>query len=138
MNQIRISTEDNSRFFDIPWSWISKEGVVPQLNDLEATAERSVVTATLYRNRLAEIPNYKLSILKSLKQSEVFPLLDIIRNVKIKITYFEPYSNAYVTKDFYAKKPDLTIRRLPLDNNTNNIVYNPFEITFTGYSDVRS
>lgn len=136
MNKIKISTNDSSQNFEIPWEWIEGGGLIPILNDLEAKAERGITTGYLFRVRQAEIPSMKLKVIKALTQAELYPMLRIIREVKFKLTYFEKYENTFKTIDVYAKKPDIAIRKYPLDNNTDNILYEPFEIELTGYGGI--
>ena len=50
--------------------------------------------------------------------------------------YFEKYLNKFVTREFYAQKPNPPIWRIPENNNTNNIIYDKFTIDFAGYGDV--
>lgn len=143
MQKIKIMTSKNSNdsgylAFEIPWEWITEDGVEPNLNDLESSAERGVTTGYLFRNRMAEVPEYKLKILKRLTQKQVWPFLKIIRKTKIYMTYFEKYENAFITTAFYVPKPSMPVHQFPKDNNTDNIIYQPFEITFTGYGDVHS
>lgn len=137
MNKIRITNPNNSNdYFDIPWEWIEKGTYAPNLNDLEASAERGKLTGTLSRVRCAEVPSATLPIKKKLTQKELYPLLKLLRLVKIKITYFEKYLNSYVTKEFYAQKPNPTIYKVPKDNDIDKIVYNEFTIEFAGYGDI--
>ena len=137
MNKIKITNPNNgSDFFEIPWEWINVNDYTQILNDLEASAERGKLTGKLSRKRLAEIPSASIPINKRLKQEEVFPLLKLLKLVKLNITYFEPYLNKFVTREFYATKPQLKIYQLPLDNNTNNILYDKFSIELIGYGDV--
>lgn len=124
--------------FEIPWEWITQDGDDPNLEDLEASANRGKLTGYLYRKRMAEVPHYKLKILKHLKQSEVFPFLRIIRKQEIKMTYFEKYENDFVKTSFYVPKPSMPRHYVPKDNNTDNIVYAPFEVEFIGFGDVNS
>ena len=137
MEKIRVSNEDNTKHFDIPWDWITESGLEPLLEDLEASAQRGITTGFLYKSRMAEIPQYKIQILKNLTQEELHPFLEIIRQVKINVKYFCTYENDYVTREFYAPKPNLTIKRLPKDGNTDVILYNPFEVIFKGYGGVQ-
>ena len=136
MNKIKIATTDNSEQFEFPWDWIEEKGLTPILNDLEAKAERGITTGYLFRVRQAEIPSFKLGIKKCLKQSEVYPMLHIIRNTKFKLTYFEKYENQYKTIDVYCKKPDMPVKQYPTDNNTDNIVYETFELQLTAYGGI--
>lgn len=138
MNKIKIiNPENTSDFFEIPWKWISINGLEPNLEDVEAKAERGVTTAYLYRDRAAEVPTYTIKILKQLKQSEIQPLLKIIRKVKLFVNYFDPYENNYVQREFYIPKPHITIHTIPKNNNTDNIIYNPFDLVLKGYGDVK-
>ena len=136
MNKIRVSTTDNSLSFEFPWDWIESTGLTPILNDLEAKAERGITTGYLHRVRQAEIPSMKLKVSKSLTQAQVYPLLRILRQVKFKLYYFEKYDNAFKTIDVYCKKPEMAVKKYPADNNTNNILYEPFEIQFTAYGGI--
>lgn len=122
--------------FEIPWEWLPKGVQGPTLNDLEATAERGKKTGKLNRVRCAEVPAANLEIIESLTQGELFPLFRLLRLVAIHIYYFEKYENKFVTKKFYAQKPNPSYREIPLDNNTNNILYEPFTIDFAGYEDI--
>lgn len=65
-------------------------------------------------------------------------MLALLRKVEIYIYYFEKYENSYVTKRFYAKKPNPTIRKIPEDNTTDNIEYDGFTIEFSGYEDINT
>lgn len=137
MNKIKITNADNtSEYFEIPWEWITINGLEPNLNDLEAKAERGVTTGYLYRDRMCEIPEYTIKILKKLKQIEIYPFLKVIRKVKVNVYYYDPYENGYVTREFYIPKPKLSIHKIPKDNTTQNIVYNSFDITLKGYGGV--
>ncbi|MCL2354489.1 MAG: hypothetical protein FWC68_01090 [Oscillospiraceae bacterium] len=136
MEKIRISNEENTVHFDIPWNWITESGLEPLLDDLEASSNRGITTGYLYKSRMAEIPEYKLRILKHLTQKELHPFLKIIREVKINVRYFCNYENKVVIREFFTPKPNITIKRLPSDNNTDNILYNPFEVTFKGFGGV--
>lgn len=133
MRAPRISTTDGTRHFDIPYDWLESGSLTPQVNDLEATAERSVTNGTLYRVRQAEIPQFKLKIAKSLTQAQIFPLLQIIREQKFKLTYFEKYLNGFKTIDVYCSKPEINVREYPADDQTDKILYEPFELNLIGY-----
>ncbi len=136
MNKIKLATVDGESVFEFPWEWIESKGIDFEVNDLEAKAERGIVTGTLFRKRQAEIPSAKLKISKALMQEEVFPLLRIIREEKIMLSYFEKYENAYKTIEVYAKKPNMQVRRYPIDNNTDAILYEPFELQLTAYGGI--
>lgn len=137
MNKIKIiNPSDSADFFEIPWEWLEKGTYAPTLNDLEASAERGKLNGYLSRVRCAEVPAATLPIKKKLTQAELYPLLRLLKLVKINIYYFEKYLNAFVTREFYAKKPNPTVDTIPKDNNTDNIVYNEFTIEFSGYGDV--
>lgn len=139
MNKIKIINPTNSTdFFEIPWEWLERGTYAPTLNDLEASAERGKLNGSLSRVRCAEVPAATLPIKKRLKQSELYPLLKLLRLVKINIYYFEKYENSFVTKEFYAKKPNPSVYEIPKDNNTDNIVYDEFTIEFSGYKDINS
>lgn len=90
------------------------------------------------RIRCAEIPAANLEIIEPLTQRELFPLFKLLRLVEIYIYYFEKYENKFVTKRFYAQKPNPPYREIPLDDNTDNIVYEPFSIDFAGYEDINA
>ena len=77
-----------------------------------------------------------MDIDKRLTQKELFPLFKLLRNVEINIYYFEKYANKFITRKFYAQKPNPSYWELPEDNNTDNIVYDKFKIEFAGYEDV--
>ena len=137
MDKIRIiNPKNNSDFFDIPWEWLPRGTQGPTLNDLESSAERGKKTGYLSRVRAAEIPAATLDIDKRLTQAEIYPLLRLLKMTKVKIFYFEKYLNRFVTRDFYAQKPNPPYWEIPEDNNTNNIIYDTFTIEFAGYGDV--
>lgn len=139
MDKIKvINTKDSSDFFEIPYEWLASGTQGPTLNDLEASAERGKKTGKLNRVRCAEIPAATLEIIKSLTQKELYPLLKLLRKVEINIYYFEKYENKFVTKKFYAQKPNPSWKEIPDDNNTDNIIYEPFVIDFAGYEDINS
>jgi len=133
-----INTQDSSDYFEIPYEWLPQGTQGPTLNDLEASAERGKKTGKLNRVRCAEIPAATLDIDKRLTQGQLYPLLRLLRKVEIYIRYFEKYENAFVTKKFYAQKPNPPYWEIPEDNNTNNIVYDKFTIDFAGYEDINS
>lgn len=139
MDRIKIiNTKDNADFFEIPYEWLAKGTQGPTLNDLEASAERGKKTGKLNRVRCAEVPAATLDIIKELTQGELYPLLRLLRKVEINIYYFEKYENKFVTKRFYAQKPNPPWRQIPDDNNTDNIIYEPFTIEFAGYEDINT
>ncbi len=133
-----INTQDSSDYFEIPYEWLPRGTQGPTLNDLEASAERGKKTGKLNRVRCAEIPAATLDIDKRLTQGQLYPLLRLLRKVEIYIRYFEKYENTFVTKKFYAQKPNPPYWEIPEDNNTNNIVYDKFTIDFAGYEDINS
>lgn len=136
MDKIRFMSVDETLFFDIPWEWIEKNGLKPKTNDLEATAKRGKLNGYLYRKRQAQIPDYTLQFIESLYRYQIKTLLNIIKEEKIKVYYFDHFADKFVTTDFYVPKPDLSIKRIPEDNNTDNILYAPFSLEFIGYGDV--
>lgn len=139
MDRIKIiNPRDNTDFFEIPYEWLPVGVQGPTLNDLEASAERGKKTGTLSRVRCAEVPAATLDIKESLTQRELYPLLRLLKMTEINIYYFEKYLNMFVTRKFYAKKPNPAWRKIPEDNNTDNIEYEPFTIEFSGYKDVNS
>lgn len=139
MNRIKIiNIDDSSDYFEIPYEWLPKGVQGPTLNDLESTAERGKKTGALSRVRCAEIPAATLEISRSLTQKELYPLFRLLRKVAINIYYFEKYENKFVTKKFYAQKPNPNFRYVPEDNNTDNIEYEPFTIEFAGYEDINA
>ena len=139
MDKIKIiNTKDETDYFEIPWDWIESKTPGPILNDLEASAERGKKTGKLVRVRCAEIPSATLNIIGRHTQEELYPLFKLLRKVEINIRYFEKYENTFVTKRFYAQKPNPAVYEYPEDNNTNNIIYEPFTIEFAGYEDINS
>lgn len=137
MDKIRIiNPSDTTDFFEIPWEWLPEDTYAPTLNDLENSAERGKTTAYLSRVRAGEVPAATLNIGKKLTQKELYPLFKLLKLVKINIYYFEKYLNKFVTREFYAKKPNPEIHRIPKDNNTDDIIYKEFTIEFAGYGDV--
>lgn len=136
MKPIRITNVSNGVYFDIPWPWITKSGLSPNLNDLDASATRGITTGYLYRARIGEFPEYTLRIIEKLTQKELAPFLSIIRNVKVNVTYFEPYQNKYITEEFYIPKPKLTQQSIPKTDEPDKIIYDPFEVTFIGYGSI--
>lgn len=137
MDKIKIiNINDPTDSVEIPYEWLPSGTQGPTLNDLEASAERGNLTGALSRVRCAEIPAATLDIVKSLTQKEFYPLSRLLRMVAINIYYFEKYENKFITRKFYAKKPNPAWRKIPEDNNTDNIEYEPFTIEFSGYEDV--
>lgn len=92
----------------------------------------------MVRVRCAEVPAATLDIDKRLSQKELYPLLQLLRKTEINIYYFEKYENAFVTKRFYAQKPNPPYYEIPEDDNTDNIIYDKFTINFSGYEDINS
>lgn len=136
MDKIKFMTLDGSRSFEVPWEWVEKDGLKPKTNDLEASAKRGKLNGYLYRKRQAQIPDHTLQFVKSLYRYEIKPLLNIVKEEKIKVYYFDDWADKYVTAEFYVPKPDLARREIPLDNNTDNILYAPFSMEFISYGDV--
>lgn len=136
MEKIKFMSIDETLSFEIPWEWIEKDGLKPKKNDLEATAKRGKLNGYLYRKRQAQIPDYTLNFIESLYRYQIKSLLNIIKQEKIKVYYFDDWADRYVTTDFYVPPPDLSRKRIPLDNNTDNILYAPFSIEFISYGDV--
>ena len=139
MDKIKIiNPNDSNDFFELPWEWLPEGTQGPTLNDLESTAERGKLTGALSRVRCAEVPAATLDITKRLSQKDLYPLFRLLKLVKINIYYFEKYLNSYVTKEFYAKKPNPSVYEVPNDNNTDDIIYDKFTIEFSGYGDINS
>lgn len=137
MNKIKIiNPKDNTDFFEIPWEWLPEGVTGPTLNDLESSAGRSKLKGYLSRVRCAEVPAATLEIDERLTQGELYSLFKLLKLTKINIYYFEKYLNKFVTREFYAQKPNPKIWRIPEDNNTDNILYDKFTIEFAGYGDV--
>lgn len=137
MDKIKfISIKDPTNFYELPYEWLPAGTQGPTLNDLEQKAERGSMTAYLVRIRSGEVPAATLDICKRLTQKELYPLLKIIRETKINIYYFEKYLNKFITREFYVQKVNPPWHKLPEDNNTDNIEYEPFTINFSGYGDV--
>lgn len=136
MEKIKFMTTDGKLSFEIPWEWIEKDGLKPKTNDLEATAKRGKLNGYLYRKRQAQIPDHTLKFVNSLYRYQIKPLLEIIKEEKIKVYYFDGWVDKFITTDFYVPKPDLSIREIPVDNNTDNILYAPFSLEFISYGDV--
>ena len=135
MQNIRLINYDNeNEYFDIPWDWVEKPN--PELNDLESEANRGKLTAYLYRIRAGEVPDAKIPIIKKLSQKELYPLWKIIRPVKLKLRYFEKYENRFITIDVYVKKPNPAIFRVPYDNNTDDIIWEPFDLEIIAYGSI--
>ena len=137
MNRIKISDPNGIiPEFEIPWEWLPQGVQGPTLNDMESSAERGKKTAYLSRVRAGEIPAATLDIDERLTQGELWPLFRLLKLVKVNIYYFEKYLNKFVTREFYAQKPNPPYWEIPEDNNTSNIVYDKFTIEFAGYGDV--
>lgn len=136
MDKIKFMTEDNSSSFEIPWEWVEKDGLKPKTEDLEATAKRGKLNGYLYRKRQGQFPDHTLQFVKSLYRYQIKTLLNIIKQEKIKVYYFDHWKGAFVTAEFYVPKPDLSVREIPRDNNTDNILYAPFSLEFISYGDV--
>ncbi len=137
MDRIKISDPSGIiPAFEIPYEWLPEGVQGPTLNDVEKTAERGSTTAYLVRVRAGEIPAASLEIMDRHSQEELYPLFSLLKLVKINIYYFEKYLNQFITREFYAQKPNPAIYRYPEDNNTDNIIYEPFTIEFAGYGDV--
>lgn len=139
MNRIKFETTESAsiqKSFFIPWEWINKDGLVPKTNDLESKAKRGNLNGYLYRKRIAQVPDYILKILKNIKRSEITDLLFILAQEECYVTYFDHWAGREVRAKFYTPKPELSVKKIPEDNNYNNIVYGPFNIEFIGYGDV--
>lgn len=136
MNKIKFMSVDETLSFEIPWEWIEKDGIKPKTNDLEAKAKRGKLHGDLYRKRQAQIPDHTLVFVEALYRYQLKPLLNIIKQEKIKVYYFDDWADKFVTTYFYVPKPDLARREVPSDNNTDNILYAPFSMEFISYGDV--
>lgn len=136
MDKIKFMSVDKTLSFEIPWEWIEKDGIKPKKNDLEATAKRGKLNGYLYRKRQAQIPDHILVFTEALYRYQIKPLLNIIKQEKIKVYYFDDWVDRFVETDFYVPPPELPRRRIPTDNNTDNILYAPFSLEFISYGDV--
>ena len=136
MDKIRFSTIDGTKSFEIPWEWVEKSGLKPKTNDIESNAKRGFLNAYLYRKRQAQIPDHTLKFVKSLYRFEIKTLLDIIKQEEINVYYFDHWADKFLTTKFYVPKPDLTVEKIPYNNDTSNILYAPFSIEFISYGDV--
>ena len=137
MDKIKFSDPNNViASFEFPWEWIAEGTYGPELNDLESKADRGINTGYLSRVRTAEIPAAILPIDKELTQGELWPVFQLLKLEKINVYYFEKYLNKYVTREFYPKKANPRYKRVPEDNDTNKILYEKFDIQFTGYGDI--
>lgn len=136
MERIKFASVDGTLSFDFPWEWCETKNLKPRKNDLEATAKRGKLNGTLYRKRQAQIPGFILPISTNVYRYEVKALLKIIKQEKYKATYFNHWTDEFVTSEFYTPPMDLPIKELPENNNTDNILYAPFDIEMIGYSDV--
>lgn len=135
MQNIRLINYDNPNiYFDIPWDWVSLPE--PNLDDLESEANRGKLTAYLYRVRAGEVPNIKIPILKRLSQAQLKPLFSIVRPVHLYLKYFEKYDDAFKQIEVYVKKPNPPVYRYPKDNNTDNIIYQPFDLEIISYESI--
>ena len=65
-------------------------------------------------------------------------LLKIIGQEKYKATYFNHWSDKFITSEFYTPPMDLPIKKLPEDNTTDNILYAPFDIEMIAPSSQKS
>lgn len=134
MDKIKITNpNDPNDFFEMPYEWLPQGVQGPTLNDLEARANRSANKSKLYRVRSGEVPAATLDIAVRLSQKELYPLFRLLKLVKIKIYFFEKYLNKFITMYFYAEKPNPKWHFIPEDNNTDDIIYEPFTINFSGY-----
>lgn len=134
MDKIKIiNPNDDSDYFEIPYEWLPQGTQGPTLSDLESKASRSIFKAKLYRVRSGEVPAATLDVAVRLSQKELYPLLRLLKLVKIKIYFFEKYLNKFITMNFYAEKPNPKWHSIPENNNTDNIIYEPFTINFAGY-----
>ena len=136
MDKIKFLTTDGKKSFEFPWEWVEKGGLKPKTNDIEATAKRGRLNAYLYRKRQAQIPDHTLQVVKSLYRFQILDLLEIIKQEELNVYYFDHWANKFVTTKFYVPKPDLSVEKIPYDNDTGNILYAPFTIEFISYGDV--
>lgn len=135
MQNIRLISYDNPNdYFDIPWTWTSLPS--PSLDDLEAEANRGKLTAYLYRVRAGEVPSIKIPIIKRLSQKQLKPLFRIVRPVHLYLSYFEKYDDCFKQIEVYVKKPNPPYYRVPEDNNTDNIIYQPFDLEIASYESI--
>lgn len=135
MQNIRlINYDDPNDYFDIPWEWVSLPEL--NLNDLESEANRGKLTAYLYRVRAGEVPDIKIPILKKLSQKQLKPLFKIVRPVHLYLSYFEKYEDTFKQIEVYVKKPNPAVYKYPKDNNTDNIIYKPFDLEIVSYESI--
>lgn len=136
MDKIKFESKDGQKSFEIPWNWIEKDGLKPKSNELQSKAKRGTLNGRLYKKRQAIIPDYTLQFVSKLYRFQLLDLFEIIKQEEFYVTYFDHYVNRFVTADFYAPWPELSVAQLPYDNNTNNILYSPFLIEFISMGDV--
>lgn len=136
MQKIKFESKDGNKTFEIPWDWIEKDGLKPKSNELQSKAKRGTLNGRLYKQRQAIIPDYTLQFNRKLYRFQILDLLEIIKDEEYYVTYFDHYVNRIVRTDFYSPWPDLSVVKLPYDNNTDNILYSPFLLEFISMGDV--
>lgn len=120
--------------FIVPNDWISKKGYSAFLNDLDSDKTTRGALGNLFRYRLAEVPEIKLKIIKSLSRSEFLQLASAIRPARVLVEYYNPYKSTgdgYVSEYFYITKVKPTIKTL------NPLRYEPFDLEITGFDGVK-
>lgn len=136
MQKIKFMTKDNKKSFEIPWNWIEKDGLKPKSNELQSKAKRGVLNGRLYKQRQAIIPDYTMQFVCKLYRFQIKQLLEIIKEEEINVYYFDHYVGRYLIADFYVPFPELSIAKLPYDDNTDNILYSSFTLEFISMGDV--
>lgn len=136
MKKIKFETKDGNKSFEIPWNWIEKNGIKPKSNELQSKAKRGTLNGRLYKKRQAIIPDYTLQFTSELYRFQILDLLEIIKQEEFYVTYFDHYANRIVQADFYSPFPELSVVKIPYDDNTDNILYAPFLLEFISMGDV--
>jgi len=136
MEQIKFSSVDGTLVFYYPWEWMENKNFKPKTNDLESVAKRGKLNGKLYRKRQAQIPDYVIPINCCVLRRDIKILLSIIKQEKYYVTYFDHWAGRVVTTEFYSPKPELPVKKIPYDDNYDNILYAPFEFEIIGYGDV--
>lgn len=111
--------------------YIAHKGYKFQIEDLEASAERSMA-GTLSRDRVARVPNVEITIKARLKQADVTRIINACSPAKLSATVYNSDTGNMVTTYFYAKvkSPSIYSTRFGYPE------YESFSISLIGYGGI--
>lgn len=104
----------------------------PANQDLDSDKSTRNLKGTLFRDRIAVIPDMELEIPNGYTQSEMGALLSHLSPVKFQVEYWDPETEAYVTNYFYCPSSGRRAEILKY----SPLLYKGLKFRLVGYHDV--